>query len=1127
MKTAVVEADGKLSIPIDQIELCLQDGAAMSRAGEFLVEREHSWQSLLRGVSLVAEVEVPDDEVFQALSYLGLVYRDADDSYRERLLRRYPAIVAMGLARVGAVHYEHGAFWPGVWREAGITYTDQSDQQRWGEQFRTALGRFGLARFPGLPLVNVSEILVHAGVPEFCLGDLLALLAKHHARNPGLDARQFMEWAFAPGFQSRLNVVDKPVRRFLEFGGDYAEDFVDRCIDLLVQLAQPAFDPDGIHLPARVIARATELAQSGLLELGGLRRARASAAREHPRLLLEPFGRGLLIWLPAVEDALDGVASWQLRFDGEPQEVMSRSPWPGGRQTAPATGIPVNQPVREVSVELEDATRRDVISVVDPGDPLLVFTEDGRRIPSSASITPEPVWLLHPMASEFGDVEVEFNGRPVVVEEQSAPYGWDGWRLRKVDLSDVRQLRLGGSAKWRTVQGRRRPRLMLTHPLVGVATAQDLPVHDTPPTLTLPGEADGSVRWTVRIRRPNAAQDLTTQTHTVTDDLVVDPWKGIARPAVGAFEVTVRGPLGRGLSQTVNLAEGLTVVSEPAARELRASGLTPCRIHPRTVHAGLTVTPATIDLSPRESSARIEVSGPDGNQVLAVTPPHMAVRLFSPGQRPEWSLRPLRLDIETLGEGELQVRLPAPAFIELVVRVGTADLQTIPPVGGGRPDVARFSLARIIDTVTEHGSARLDLMVKGVRMPAATCAPRQLATQIDVDGGRLMITAPVVAADLTAGVYQTLAPWRKPFVSAVSADGTTAPLPDEVVGAGPLLVKLRIEDPWLAEPWPDWPTSDNRFALDGRPLVVSGSDTPETMLSRFLAGEQVDLADVDAAQQALHAFTLAKPLRAAGIAVDVRYGMGRVLARDPASTLRAMLAARLSPNSLVAPLVHSGLCALPPVPYLNPDEELALWSAGPVAAMLASAHQWRHQAAPTDLLDRLTTICGDVAADILAGKDDPFAPVGRFEGADQLAVMPPEQLDRLWRAARVVPGGLLDADERLVAARELFDARLHSTVRGVAVRADRLLRELRPVINEGGGSRCLAAVRARRAGDGWTALSELSIAFALAARLAGHGHRSAHGFMSTHYGLYSALARRAPRLTSVDLVLAELLIAGA
>ena len=412
----------------------------MSRASELLGQREREWRPLLRAVSLVAEIDVPDDQVREALRALGRVYADTDfDEARWLLTRRYPACLVVALAGMGAIGYEHGNFWTAVWDHADLA-ASQADQTLWGKAFRLAVDRFDLARFPGLPQVYVGEILMHAGVPDYCLADLLNLLLRRQTRDPDLTAGDVLAWATAPGRESRLFEVDKPVQRFIRHGGDYAEDFLDRCLELLKRLQQPAFDADGLQLPVRVVAKAQELAGQGLLELPVARRRMGGRrpAGEHPHLELEPYGRGLVVWLPPVGDAPDGSVVWQLRADGEPRSVASRSPWPGALETAPATMAPISRPVREVAVELVGSGREFDISVVDPRDPLLVFTEDGRRVPASANLAPEPVWLLYPAEVDGYPVELTVAGSSKELNALPAPYGWTGWTLRRADLRDAR-----------------------------------------------------------------------------------------------------------------------------------------------------------------------------------------------------------------------------------------------------------------------------------------------------------------------------------------------------------------------------------------------------------------------------------------------------------------------------------------------------------------------------------------------------------------------------------------------------------------------------------------------------------------------------------------------------------------
>src|SRR5699024_10486021 len=100
---------------------------------------------------------------------------------------------------------------------------------------------------------------------------------------------------------------------------------------------------------------------------------------EHPRVGLDPFGRGIEVILPAVGDAPDGIARWTLTTDGIPTTVRSQAVWVGSAEAAPPTAFTLLRPARTVVVAMEGWDHHTELLVVDPDAPLLVFTEDGRR----------------------------------------------------------------------------------------------------------------------------------------------------------------------------------------------------------------------------------------------------------------------------------------------------------------------------------------------------------------------------------------------------------------------------------------------------------------------------------------------------------------------------------------------------------------------------------------------------------------------------------------------------------------------------------------------------------------------------------------------------------------------------
>ncbi|MFG3685433.1 hypothetical protein [Micromonospora sp. NPDC047740] len=1103
-------------------------GGNVSRASEALAEQERQWRRALRVVSLACELDVPDDEVRATLHNLGKVYRDLGGRERRILLSdRLPACVVVALSGIGAIEYRQGTYWSAVSEHMGRRL-DYADQKLLAGAFRAALDRFGMARFPNFSRVNVDEILMHSGVPLSYLADFLNALLRQQAQDPDvLTPQEVMEWATARGWESRLHDLCKPLQNLLRHGGAYVEDLVDRCLELLDRLREPMFVADGLQLPESLVRKAVGLAESGALNLSVVRQTGAGLGTR-PRLLLEAYGRGLTAWLPPIPDTPTGEVTWDVVIGGEPQRVRSRSFFPGTMDTAPAATVPLSQPVRQVEVSLRGYDLSLVLPVVDPDDPLMVFTDEGRRVPASADLPPTSVWLMYP-AGRDGSELVEFVGSPVYGNEPPAPYGWEQWRLRQVNLAEVSRLRLD-DRPWRKVEGGRRPKLEVASPLPHVCSALDAPVWAAAPLLLLPGDRGMTTGWTVRVRRPGSAHVLSVRDVQVDEDTRIDPWVDVKRPLVGAYEVTARGPLGRGVSQTLELAEGLTTSWTPAWRELTQTGLKPCTVTLSTADPELRVTPTAVRLTSDEPHASFVVRAHGEECAVKVTPPHLAIQTTSTGARAEWSVHPLRLDTETAGQMRLMVRLPAEMRADLVVFDGARPVQRVPSSAKAPPGVARFELARVAETVQQLGTAELRVDLQGLRFPVARCLPRSLATSVwvDDDSGRVVVEGGAVAEGLTAGIYLPSAPWREPYIVAVGEDFRTPPLPEVVTSAGNLVVHLRIEDPWIPQEWPRWPEASNTFVIECRTWRDTGGDSDEAALSRYLASAGPLPTSPAVVKLAFDLYQRADDVKGIGIHVDLRAAAARLLAADPCVAFASILDERLSSSVTVAPLVSSGLMMLPRQRYLCDDDEIALWGLSPAAAAVASAHRLGAMTVRSVLYERIATVCGVQVVDALLMADqDPHGGVGAFGAeAEQLAAMKPDQLNALWSLTPAVPGGLLEGDERWSAARELFDARLRTGVVSLADKAERRLRLLMRSLEHVGGSELVAAVHAREQGPGWRSLPALSIALCLASRLAARGHEPLVTDMPRLVKSHAVLARHAPRLTAVDVVLAELLVTG-
>jgi hypothetical protein len=223
-------------------------------------------------------------------------------------------------------------------------------------------------------------------------------------------------------------------------------------------------------------------------------------------------------------------------------------------------------------------------------------------------------------------------------------------------------------------------------------------------------------------------------------------------------------------------------------------------------------------------------------------------------------------------------------------------------------------------------------------------------------------------------------------------------------------------------------------------------------------------------------------------------------------------------------------------------EAAALWHRLPVAAALATSGLLPRipldlqtlAPGPAELMEEIRVNCGEGALTLLAGAPDTDAGIGRFDAnAVRFAQMPAQQVDAIWRAARVVPEALLSADSRSRAARRLFDVRNRSELFGLRKQApalthavDGVCRRL-PVLYR---TPAQALVRGRHPGvnaHGWQHLPAASAALAVLARLAARGIAGCAELERRWRPQWAVLAAAAPDIVTLDIVLAELSLAGA
>lgn len=1087
---------------------------------ELLRTRELAWSRRMSAVSLVAENLASAEFTEQALGVIGRKYRAAKIRDRARILKRWPAVQVMSTVRVAAEYYSHGTFWPKLTGLVGGG--GQVFQTDWGSAFLDNLRTLGLPDFadiedPGARFVG--PILMHSGVPTYCLADYFRLVTERRTKDPGVTPEEFVAWAASRAVEDRLHNVDKPVARFLRYGGDFAIDVTDRVFELLDVIAAGG-NAEDVPLPERFRLTALDLHRGGALDSVPTRREASEAETSlSPVLVLDPYGRGPLLRLPAVDTQPGEQAVWSVTLGAHSEQVRSQALWPG--EPAPATDVPVVAPVRSATAAL--LRRQDLpvtVPVVDDKDPLLAFAEDGRLLPSGLPLPGSAVWLLFPGAVD----ELVVQGERRMLAEGALPPGWAGWTLILVDLSEVSMIRSSRSMRNRSVRRVASVRIATGDPIPGLRSRAGAAVFAELPVIAVPPESGAEAAWAVTI----ADGDGTV----LVDNRALTPgmdqqsiWAAVTRPLLGTYRIRVRGPWGRGAARELVIAEGALVDAAPAWRRICARGLVPAAVTIR-MPADMDVDHASLSLAEDEVERVISLMAHGVRLALVVRPSHMTMSYQSTEQSTAASILPVPLyaeDVRTAA-GTLTVDLDAAAQPTLHVLVGRRCVQELVPIGGSRNGIYRFNLAQVNDTLAAHPRARLALDESG-ELTVASVTPRTLYSGLELVDGTILLHDAVDVDGLSAIVYPTRAPWRGGTRLAVH--GGVATLPPELREAGPLAVAVRIDDPWVPAPLPAWPGTRFVTPLEAPGWFVS-EDADETQLSRYLAGEgdfpdaSVDLAWVWAVAAWLPWIGVGDRFR------EVSQACREALQEDPVASLLSLEASELEPERIPEALIRSGLVWFPAT--LAARARLRWTRSSVLAATLLTAPRLVDQVAgDSDELSDARAICGDGIETLLRGSD-PWPRGGRYDiGADRYSVLDRAGRAEFRRGLALVPKGLLDVDTRVQAALDLLDSRNESSP-WLANGVDGSLREAHELLRGAGDQNGLDAVAARThptRDTGWRAYPALSLALAWLARRAARGDLRAGLWVGRQQRLWADLAHVAPELVTIDLILAELLVAAA
>lgn len=635
------------------------------------------------------------------------------------LADRYPALLTCHLVAEGIERYTAGAFW------SGLRFTcAQNEQAMMGEAFLRTLRAHGLETFDFLRergLRFVTPILAHAGMPRYCLEDFFfKLLARELRKGFGGSAPELL--ATWRARKTAFVGIDRPVERFLLFGGETAVDLLDRCIDLLADTARTDCVPDAasLGLPRHLV----EVFAKGWTS-DGRRSISFSSGRvgvPAPSVRIDPWDPlGPILELPVVPQSLAseswtvesgmGVDSWRASV----LQVQQRRLLPA-RNWSVSLSRPRDTPRTFVFEWLAETG----VAAFDPSTGLLA--RDSRVIAWARA------WLLHP-----ADTTLAARGRaggavPLSsAQELPAPVGaWTGYVLAEYDLEGIAFIsaRRGGCAgpveeTVRVLHATAGRPLLEGTPVDDVRTDTGLAVYSTPPTLRFP--ASVARAWRVRLR--------------IVDSTIERTFEGqgelplaelLAEVDVAYVDVLATGPIGMDLRTSFALVRGLSVrrpprlvlPAEPAWVELSAEpGV---RLSSGNGRVLLPAGADSVSCEAADKTGRVNLITSVPRLVWAVTRPSAAA-----AQRFDTKIE--RVGLDELGGtgswgGALSVSTRCPGLrlrLELFAPDGASLQRSDVERASARDGRALFHLAPFRDTALASGASSLRLVLWLVDLPAS------------------------------------------------------------------------------------------------------------------------------------------------------------------------------------------------------------------------------------------------------------------------------------------------------------------------------------------------------------------------------------------------------------------------
>jgi hypothetical protein len=798
-----------------------------------IFEAERVWGDALSNQSLVVQLEYDDELARKALQRIGYLIQRGDIYVVET---GHMASLLVGLNLVASAELEQGALWAQIMSALNNLENNQGNQVRITKLHRAALNRFGLQRFEH-PLGRIGEIILHAGIPVHSQKTFIQKLIREYRTVPNFDAAYFCnEVRSIPRERIQSKGLDAPTWHFINQAGEVAEDFVEKCIEVLDDLQDDGVlnSGGGQGLPKRVIDEIVRVVS----ELGSLRRAKSAARIFSPQIRWR--STELLALLPVLPENAYSQSIWTMDAQFHQSEIHVPRTMPGLAPTRASFEIrEVTPNVSFVASVLQNTygqslNRRWNTKLFTEDAPVLIFKSDGSMDQIRGPIEPAVHRVLVRESYKGIETRIEVDG-VTQLRRIDAPLGWGSgdsktnWVAYELDLDGAELLAifLGSDQKpavKRPVSAYKKPQVRESNAVPGVFDQLGNPILSAPPNVTVPPSEGGDDIWTYRLTNMIDASILETS---------LTPDKGLLKPVFGqeldgSFEVSVSKGFGTGLKFNANIVTGLEI----SAREMRrladdGKGLEKFSTTLRRGDFELELAFGSQDIETHLADSHVSA------QLLVIQPTHESFELLNTSslRKSTW-FTPVKAHIEDLPDLQFYAALRDRVGVRLVgVSSDKTVIELAPKESASR---LRFNLAELAETANHKGPLELHLLTDaGRNLAAGQVYPRKMFESFTFDAmsGELQFTfrSDTAPEGLEIAFYPSRAPWIKPIV--IPLVGFMTSVPEEILGFGEAYFTIAIANPWVESVFPDIP--DRSGTNTGR--FDAGEIIPETSADHALA----------------------------------------------------------------------------------------------------------------------------------------------------------------------------------------------------------------------------------------------------------------------------------------------------